>query len=270
MTHAAPASIMSVTCGPRPSTGARMPVSTIAPAVAKPFQMLSAYLITTATSKPPMPLTMTTPHVLHSKPRVGSRSTSSAPSSVAELCSTASSTLLGTVHAHSCIFLCHSDAVAAVASLPPPSLAAPPAPLSSRSKYTDANEDEKAASSTATSPSAMLRSWAPPTAEAAGFFSSWSLSCTRTMPAMRMSCESHCQRERLRPSIFTESSAVRIVFTWYVIWKTSGSRLESATYRMLFWSVKQSAGTARRDISTGSRTSAAARTGARSVHACTM
>lgn len=60
MTRAAPASIGSVTAEPSPKTGASNPVTTIAPAVEKPFQMLSAYLITTATSKPPIPFTMTT------------------------------------------------------------------------------------------------------------------------------------------------------------------------------------------------------------------
>ena len=57
--------------GPRSISGAMAPVSTMAPAVAKPFQILSAYLITPATSNPPTPFTAITPHVLASNPRRG-------------------------------------------------------------------------------------------------------------------------------------------------------------------------------------------------------
>eukprot|EP00967_Tisochrysis_lutea_P051435 scaffold63505_cov28-Tisochrysis_lutea.AAC.6 len=55
MTRQAPARSVGLGRGPRSRTGARSPVRMMAPAVAKPFQMLSAYLITTATRRPPKP-----------------------------------------------------------------------------------------------------------------------------------------------------------------------------------------------------------------------
>eukprot|EP00965_Chrysotila_dentata_P185412 6121577-Pleurochrysis_carterae.AAC.1 len=58
--------------GPSESVGASTPVRMMAPAVAKPLRMLSAYLMTTATSSPPKPLTTITAQVLRSKPRRGS------------------------------------------------------------------------------------------------------------------------------------------------------------------------------------------------------
>ena len=50
ITNEAPPRSMSEGGGPRSRSGAKQPVKTIAPAVAKPFQILSANLITAATS----------------------------------------------------------------------------------------------------------------------------------------------------------------------------------------------------------------------------
>ena len=60
MTKHAPTTSSVVGAGPKLSNGARTPVSTMAPAVANPFHMLSAYFITRATSNPPTPFTTTT------------------------------------------------------------------------------------------------------------------------------------------------------------------------------------------------------------------
>ena len=236
--------------GPSAKAGASAPVSTIAPAVAKPLRMLLAYFITTATRSPPRPLTTTTPHVLASKPRSGSAKSASPGC----LWRTASSTFIGTVHAQRWTLRSHSDALRGLSAIRP----SPPsghgarrgaASFRMRSKKTEANDDEKAAISTAAIPSATFRGGAigggggggggtgasasasrrcasaaaaaaavdvaaAAVAAAAAARDDSSLSWTRTMPAISSSCDAHCHRESERPSMRTESSAVSSVLIW--------------------------------------------------------
>mmetsp|Transcript_32917 Transcript_32917/g.81829 ORF Transcript_32917/g.81829 Transcript_32917/m.81829 type:complete len:215 (+) Transcript_32917:281-925(+) len=183
---------------------------TIASTVAKVLRMLSAYLMTTATSSPPPVLMSTTLHGIALNPPSSPRSETAAKS----WCTMARS-CRGTENMQSWMLRTHSVVLV---------------PLSMRSRKTPAKPESRLQHATAISPSMGF-------ASAPRLVVEESFHCTSTTPTTSSTSAAHCGPPISLPRMAMDQKAVESVFVWYSTWQTAGGRLESATKSRLFCSV---------------------------------